>query len=160
MLKLNLKQLPEWEAYSFLEAEEGEEWKDNQLLEAGKILYNQWREVFQMVMALIDTLPGNEEDQCLSTRQMILENIHMIAPKILSASANTIYMVKMENAALIRYNCRQMMEQIDFAVISGEVDISYRSDIDDMLELFKVYFQDWVNLFRKDEFEDDWNLFN
>ncbi len=160
MLNLNLKQLPEWEAYSFLEAEEGEEWKDNQLLEAGKILYNQWREVFQMVMALIDTLPGNEEDQCLSTRQMILENIHMIAPKILSASAPTMYMMKMENAALIRLNCREMMQQVDFAVISGEVDISYRSVIDDRLELFKLYFRDWVSLFKKDEFEDDWNLFN
>ena len=160
MLNLNLKQLPEWEAYSFLEAEEGEEWKDNQLLEAGKILYNQWREVFQMVMALIDTLPGNEEGESLSTRQMILENIHFIAPKILSASASTMYMMKMENAALIRLNCREMMQQVDFAVISGEVDISYRSVIDDRLELFKLYFRDWVSLFKKDEFEDDWNLFN
>ena len=122
MLNLNLKQLPEWEAYSFLVPEEGEEWKDNELLEAGKILYDQWREVFQMVMALIDTLPGNEEGECLSTRQMILENIHMIAPKILSASASTMYLMKMENAAIIRYNCRQMMEQIDFAVISGRSD--------------------------------------
>ena len=102
--------------------EEGDEWKDNELLEAGKILYDQWREVFQMVMALIDTLPGNEEGECLSTRQMILENIHMIAPKILSASASTMYLMKMENAAIIRYNCRQMMEQIDFAVISGRSD--------------------------------------
>ena len=74
-------------------------------------------------MAFLDTLPGKEEDMGLTTRQMILENIHMIAPKIVSASAYSMYIVmKMENAALIRYNCRQMMEQIDFAVIAGRSD--------------------------------------
>ena len=160
MLNLNLKLLPEWETYSFLKPEEGEEWKDNELLEAGKSLYNQWREIFQMVMALTDTLPCKEEDPDPSARQMILKNASMIAPKIVSASANTIYMLKMENASIIRFNCRQMMEQIDFAVISGEADISHRSEIDDALELFKEYFHHWVKLFKRDEFEDNWNLYN
>ena len=111
-------------------------------------------------MALTDTLPCKEEDPDPSARQMILKNASMIAPKIVSASANTIYIVKMENASIIRFNCRQMMEQIDFAVISGEADISHRSEIDDALELFKEYFHHWVKLFKRDEFEDDWNLYN
>jgi hypothetical protein len=63
----------------------------------------------------------------------------------------------MENAALIRFNCRQMMEQVGFAVITGVGDPLHESVIRDAMEEFKLRFRHWVSYFKKDEFEDEWD---
>src|SRR5688572_21635959 len=153
--------LPEWESYSFTQAEEGEEWKCKAHLEASKSLYNQWREVFQLVQAFNDTLPEFDEEEQISidTVQLINENAYFIAPKIMSAAGDTLYEIKMENAALIRFNCRQMMDQISFSVLVGDGDPEHKLVIEDAIEEFKLRFKHWVSLFKKDEYEDEWGLF-
>ena len=157
--KLNI--LPEWEKFKVSDIEEGEEWKWKIHLDAARSLYEQWREVFQLVMAFSDTLPEvkDEEEIVLSTKQLIFENAFIIAPKILSASRDTLYEIKMENAALIRFNCRQMMDQIGYAVLMGNADQTHKSVIEEALIEFKLRFRHWVSLFQKDEFEDEWGLF-
>ena len=155
--------LPDWENFRISKIEDGEEWKWKIHLDAARSLYEQWREVFQLVMAFTDTLPEikeeEEEPMLPDTRQFIFENAFIIAPKILSASGDTPYEIKMENAALIRFNCRQMMEQIGYAVLVGIGDKSHKNVIEDALKEFKLRFRHWVSLFEKDEYEDEWGLF-
>lgn len=121
-------------------------------------MYNQWREVFGLVMAFVETLP-EEEDERLSTKSMIYENAFIVAPKIMSACGDTLYQIKMENASLIRFNCRQMWEQIAFAVLSGIAEEEHKKIIEEALSRFKELFRQWVACFKPDEYEDDWGLF-
>lgn len=83
----------------------------------------------------------------------------MVAPKIVSASGDTLYQIKMENAALIRFYCRQLWEQVGFAVLSGDADPEHKRVIAEALEKFKELFCQWVATFQEDEFEDEWGLF-
>lgn len=149
--------LPEWKD-RLQNIEKGEAWKWKEELEIAEKLYNQWREVFSLVMAFVETLP-EEEEKLLSTKSMIYENAYVIAPKIMSASGDTLYQIKMENAALIRFNCRQMWEQIAFAVLMGNADAEHKEVIEDALGRFKELFRKWVSTFKPDEYEDEWGFF-
>ncbi|RYZ61559.1 MAG: hypothetical protein EOO14_04700 [Chitinophagaceae bacterium] len=153
----NLNPLPHWKDRLHTD-NEAEAWKWSEELQIGEALYGQWRQVFGLVMAFAENLP-EEEDEVLSTKSMIYQNAYVVAPKIFSASGDTLYMIKMENAALIRFNCRQMMEQIGFAVLMDKADERHKEVIDEALETFKQYFRQWVATFKKDSFEDEWGLF-
>ena len=65
----------------------------------------------------------------------------------------------MENAALIRFNCRQMWEQIAFAVLTGAAEDEHKIIIEEALSRFKELFRSWVATFKKDDCEDEWGLF-
>ncbi|MBO9681070.1 MAG: hypothetical protein J7502_00115 [Flavisolibacter sp.] len=153
----HLNPLPEWKD-RLQNIERGEAWKWKQELEIAEAMYNQWREVFGLVMAFVETLP-EEEDELLSTKSMIFQNAYIIAPKIMSACGDTLYQIKMENAALIRFNCRQMWEQIAFAALMGTADKEHKKVIEEALNKFRELFRQWVATFKKDDYEDDWGLF-
>ena len=152
-----LNPLPEWED-RFQNIDKSEAWKWKETLQAAEKLYNQWREVFGLVMAFVETLP-EEADEFHSTKSMIYQNAYVIAPKIISASGDTLYQIKMENAALIRFNCRQLWEQIGFAVLTNKADMEHEEVIEEALNKFKELFRAWVATFKQDEYEDDWGLF-
>ena len=156
-MDLNLDPLPKWEDH-LQPRNKGEEWKWKEELQLGEALYNQWREVFKLVSAFAENLP-EEENEILSTKSMIYQNAYIVAPKIISASGDTLYQIKMENAALIRFNCRQMWEQIAFAVLMGNADEEHKEVIEEALSRFKEIFSKWVSSFKHDEVEDDWGLF-
>jgi len=154
-----LNPLPEWNRRRrFLNMEEGESWKWKTELEIAERLYNQWRHVFELVMAFAENLPTDEDD-VLSPRSMIYQNAYIIAPKIMSASGDTLYQIKMENAALIRFNCRQMWEQVAMEVIDGHADPAHKKVIEDELDTFKAIFREWVATFQRDDMQDEWGLF-
>jgi hypothetical protein len=153
----HLNSLPEWED-RFQNIDKGEAWKWKEELQIAELLYKQWREIFRLVDAFVATLP-EEEDELLSTKSMIYQNAYVVAPKIVSACGDTLYQIKMENAALIRFNCRQMWEQIAFAVLSGIAEEEHKKIIEEALNKFKELFRQWVATFRQDEYEDDWGLF-
>jgi len=153
----NLNPLPKWEN-RFHNIDKDESWKWSEELRIAEAMYNQWREVFGLVMAFVETLP-EEEDETLSTKSMIYQNAYIIAPKIMSACGDTLYQIKMENAAIIRFNCRQMWEQIAFAALTGVADKEHNVLIEEALNQFKEWFRHWVATFKKDEYEDEWGLF-
>ena len=153
----NLNPLPKWEN-RLQNIDKNESWKWSEELRIAEALYNQWREVFGLVMAFVETLP-EEEDETLSTKSMIYQNAYIVAPKIMSACGDTLYQIKMENAAIIRFNCRQLWEQIAFAALTGAADKEYKNLIEEALNQFKDWFRQWVTTFKKDEYEDEWGLF-
>lgn len=152
-----LNPLPEWDD-GFKNIDKGEAWKWREELQIAEALYQQWREVFVLVSAFAEALP-EEEDEVLSTKSMIYQNAYIVAPKIMSACGDTLYQIKMENAALIRFNCRQMWEQIAFAVLMGNADSEHKNVIEEALNRFKELFRNWVATFKPDEYEDEWGLF-
>jgi hypothetical protein len=149
--------LPEWKD-RLRNIDQGEDWKWKEELQIAEKMYNQWREMFGLVTAFTENLPEDEEET-LSTKSMIYENAYIIAPKIMSACGDTLYQIKMENAALIRFNCRQMWEQIAFAALTGTADQEHKKVIEEALNKFKELFGQWVGTFKRDEYEDEWGLF-
>lgn len=137
---------------------EEEAWKWKEELELGELLYNQWREVYQLVEAFAENLPAAGDDPH-PARVLIYQNAGIIAPKIIGASGDTLYQIKMENAALIRFNCRQLWEQVAYTVLTGAADPVHKQVIEAELDRFKACFRRWVSKFQKDDFTDEWGLF-
>jgi len=154
--------LPEWDEsrFSKLMNRHGEAWKNAPGILAAKELYRLWRELFGLVIAFAENLEDDHQDSHQSTtKSLIYQNAMIIAPKIIGAVSVNAYTIKMENAALIRSNCRQMMEQINFAVLMGWSDEVYKQVIEESLDHFKIQFSLWIQTFEKDGEADDWGLF-
>lgn len=158
MESINLNPLPEWNDERFDTIEDHASPEFAASVEAARDLYNQWREVFGLVLAFVASLDENEEDTEI-TRRSIFENAFLIPVKIRSAAGDTLYQIKMENAAIIRYNGRKLLEQIGFAAYSGNADVAYKEIIEAAMDKFKALFYRWVRTFEKDGFSDDWGLF-
>lgn len=131
---------------------------------AGKALYEQWREVYRLVMTFAAVLAEDPEDDTPATeeqwtKRLIRENAMIVAPKIISASLCSLYVLQMENAAVIRFNCRQLMEQVSYAGMTGQAEVAYEEVIEEAMDQFRLLFRDWVATFRQDDYEDEWGLF-
>jgi len=161
----NLNFLPPWRDDDFSDDDdEGEEWKRKEGREAAKALYIKWRELFALIFAFTENLANEPEEGIPETHEqvtqkLIYENAMIIAPKIMGAAVVDMYILRMENAAIIRTNARQLMEQVSFSVLMGFADESYKNVIKQGMDEFRLLFRDWVATFQKDEFEDEWGLF-
>jgi hypothetical protein len=83
----------------------------------------------------------------------------IIGAKIISGSGVRMYLLQMENAAIIRTSARQLMEQVGFAVLMDFTNENYKKVIEEGMNEFRLLFKTWVATFQKDEVEDDWGLF-
>lgn len=157
----DMHSLPEWDDHrSISRMYEGEEWKSRPHLEAAKELYNKWREIFVLVESYCDTLQDSKEyDHADRNKELIWQNLFIVAPKIIGATAVTDYVRKMENASIVRYNCRELMEQVHFTAMVGAGEEKYAEAIEREMEQFRELFKRWVSTFERDDYEDEWGLF-
>ena len=161
----DLNYLPPWEEDDFNHDDEGEGWKKKEAKQIAKALYNKWREVFGLIIAFAENLCSDSEENEKETheqitKRMIYENAMIIAPKLKGAMTVDLYILQMENASIIRTNAKQLMEQVSFSVLMGFAEESYKKVIADAMNEFRLLFRDWIATFQKDEFEDEWGLFN
>jgi hypothetical protein len=160
----DLNFLPEWDDDKFPDDDEGEEWKWKEARSAAKSLYLKWREVFGLIIAFAENLcedskDGDPDTHEQLTKKLIYENAMIVAPKMMGAIGVNMYILQMENAAIIRTNCRQLMEQVGFAVLMDFGDEEHKKVIEEAMNEFRQLFKNWVTTFQKDEFEDEWGLF-
>ncbi len=157
----DMHSLPAWDDHQRLKKRfEGEEWKLKPQLEAAEKLYNKWREIFLLVESYCETLQDSKEyDHAEKNRELIWQNLFIVAPKIIGAAGADLYTLKMENASIVRNNCREMMEQIVFTAMVGAGEEKYADAIEREMDIFRELFRAWVNTFVKDEHEDEWGLF-
>ena len=158
----DLNFLPEWDEsrYKVGPDDAAEEWRRGPARAIAKAMYNQWREVFGLVVAFAENLADDgEETHPASTKALIYENVMIVAPKIIGAISMDLYVLKTENASVIRTNAKQMMEQIGFAVLMGWADEAHKQVIEEALYKFRELYKQWVSTFQKDNFEDEWGLF-
>jgi hypothetical protein len=158
----DLNFLPEWDEsrYKVGPGDAAEDWRRGPARAIAKAMYNQWREVFGLVIAFAENLADDgEETHPASTKALIYENVMIVAPKIIGAISMDLYVLKMENASSIRTNAKQMMEQIGFAVLMGWADDAHKQVIEEALYKFRELYKQWVSTFQKDAYEDEWGLF-
>lgn len=157
----DMHSLPEWDEHRLLSRRyEGEDWKERVQLDAAKNLYNKWREVFVLVESYCETLQDSHDyDQAQKNKELIWQNLFIVAPKIIGAAGTDLYVLKMENASIVRNNCRELLEQIQFTALVGASEVDYATAIEEEILVFRQLFKQWVATFQRDEFEDEWGLF-
>ena len=90
---------------------------------------------------------------------MILGDAYQVAVKIKSSEAGGIYVIRMENASIIRKNAQFISSSMLTMMAEGAIEEAHGHVIRDEINKFKELFKQWVSTFQKDEFEDDWGLF-
>jgi hypothetical protein len=159
----DLHDLPEWEEHRFGDEEnDGDEWKYKAKKDSAKALYNQWRQVYTLVEGLLSILEPNDETPetyLEHMKEMIHGDAMLVCVKISGAEAGDMYVLRMENASIIRAAANSVyisMSGLRMMEVAEDAHLdAVRAEIDTFRELFK----DWVNGFEKDEFEDEWGLF-
>ncbi len=156
----NLNGLPPWKD----NPDEGENWKTNPTTEACKALYEKWNEIVVMLTGALGTMKDlseeKEEDSFITEQKaMVLGDAYEAGAKIRSSEAGNMYILRMENASIIRKNGQFVKSSVLNLMMEGEVDEEHGEIIRNEIDNFREMFINWVNTFQKDEYTDDWGLF-
>jgi len=160
----DLNHMPEWEEFNRI----GRNDEDEQNLSSAdaekvrlkvfraKTLYNQAREVYKYSALFCETLEG---DLAEMTTDLIMQNALMLCPKIIGAEGADTYILRMENASIIRTNCKELEVQVRAADMFEICTPEYKDIVLFEIERFRLFFIEWVRHFEKDDIEDDWGLY-
>lgn len=163
----DLNDLPEWDDQEFGDDEDndGEGWKPNPTRDACKAMYQQWGSVMTVLKAAFDSLKEPTDEEDLLGKEMMDDHVAMVmsdayevAVKIKSSEAG-LYIIRMENAAIIRKNAQFIKISTNSFMLEGMMEPIHRQVIRDEIDRFRELFKTWVSTFKKDEFEDEWGLF-
>jgi hypothetical protein len=161
----NLSSLPEWDDEGFrkIDEEEGSGFSESSAGFAEcKALYNQWREVMAGINGLFSYASQSAmfpEEFLQSQKNDVLSDAYQVAVKVRSSAQLDLYVLKMENAAIIRKNAMGIYTQIGGMAAMDFIEEEHAAAVQSDIDKFKLLFIDWVNTFEKDEFEDDWGFF-
>lgn len=170
-----LSGLPEWDDDEFEDDEnEGEEWKPKPTKEAAKAMYEQWKTVMIVLKGALGSMDADENEEqeqedpadndgfpssfWKDHKGMILGDAYQVAVKIKSSEAG-LYMIRMENACLIRKNAQSIKSSMLTLIAEKVIEESHGMIIRDEIDKFRILFRHWVSTFERDEFEDEWGLF-
>ena len=165
----NLNGLPDWDDEDELERlgadDDSESWKPNPTREACKVLYKKWDEIIMMLNgALVDEDELDQEDDAFKrfTKErmaIVLGDAFEAGAKIRSSETGGMYVLRMENAAIIRKNAQYIKSSVLVFKAEGVIDETYCNVIRDEIDVFRGLYKEWVATFVKDEYEDEWGLF-
>ena len=150
-------EIPEWDFFKhFSQTDEGELSQKQNRLKSAETLYNQSREIYQLAKLFCETLTG---EYAAHTTNLVMENAGAVPVKIIGAEAGDLYVLRMENAAIIRLNYRQLLEQIGFSRVINIGKDEYSELLLAEIEKFRKLFTEWVDSFETDKITDDWGVF-
>ena len=161
----NLSGMPDWDDEHFKRfEEEGEDWKRKEKNELARKLYNQWKNVLVLLIGLYDGIEPSDEEEgeesfFESQKGMILGDAYLVGAKIRGAEAGDIYVLRMENAGIIRTAAQTVYINLSSLKMQGLAEESHTNAVRKEIEKFREYFKEWVASFQKDEFQDEWGLF-
>lgn len=157
----NFSDLPDWDDNLKDADEEGEEWKPNPTRDACKAMYKQWSVIMTMLNGCLNEESDKTEEGSWTEnyQSMMLGDAMQVGVKIRSSEAGGIYVIRMENASIIRKNAQAVQSSMLLFMEEGVIDKEYGMIIRKEIDVFKSLFIKWVSTFEKDEFTDDWGLF-
>jgi hypothetical protein len=160
-MDINLNDLPDWDDDYFeqFEDKEGEEWKPNATREACKTLYQQWQQIMTMLNGALEIGKFKDDDYGAQQKAMTLGDAYEVGAKIRSSEAGSLYILKMENAAIIRKSAQSVSSSVLSFAMQDLIEEKYAMAIRAEIDTFRNLFKQWIATFVKDEFEDEWGLF-
>ncbi|HLK28712.1 MAG TPA: hypothetical protein VKT28_09030 [Puia sp.] len=161
----NLSGLPDWDDEHFKNLEEeGDSWKRKEKNKLAAKLYNQWKQVLVLLLGLYDSIKPSDEEEgeesfFESQKGIILSDAYLVGAKIRGAEAGDMYVLRMENASMIRTAAQTVYIHMSSLKFQGLAEETHTDAVRSEIEIFREYFKEWVTSFKKDEFEDEWGLF-
>lgn len=117
------------------------------------------QEIVDLARSLVVVLPENDEIS-VEYQRLLLEDAFMLPPKIGMAETSEDYVLKMENATMVKVSARNLLTHIASLKYLGIGPKRYLSLMNDEIENFRALFVDWVATFIPSEVHDDgWGLF-
>lgn len=122
-------------------------------------IYQKALEILDLTEQIVDTF--NDEDHAKIHRQIMLEDATIIPAKIAGAEAMDDYILKMENATVIKIHARSLLTQTSSAKYLDLQDERYLKLLRDEIEAFRLLFKEWIATFGKGTIKegDGWGLF-
>jgi hypothetical protein len=122
-------------------------------------IYKKALEILDLTQQIVDTF--DDEDTAKIHRQIMLEDAMIIPAKIAGAEAMDDYILKMENATVIKIHARSLLTQTSSAKYLDLQDERYLKLLRDEIEVFRLLFKEWVLSFEIDTTKegDGWGLF-
>jgi hypothetical protein len=122
-------------------------------------IYKKALEILDLTEQIVDTF--NDEDTARIHRQIMLEDAMIIPAKIAGAEAMDDYILKMENATVIKIHARSLLTQTSSAKYLDLQDERYLQLLRDEIEAFRQLFKEWIQSFETGTTKegDGWGLF-
>lgn len=122
-------------------------------------IYKKSLEILDLTQQIVDTF--DDDDTARIHRQIMMEDSMIIPAKIAGAEAMDDYVLKMENATIIKIHARSLLTQTSSAKYLSLVDAPYLQLLRDEIESFRLLFKDWIKTFETDTTKegDGWGLF-
>lgn len=122
-------------------------------------IYKKALEILDLTQQIVDTF--DDEDTAKIHRQIMLEDAMIIPAKIAGAEAMEDYILKMENATVVKIHARSLLTQTSSAKYLDLQDERYLQLLRDEIEAFRLLFKKWVQSFEIDTTKegDGWGLF-
>ena len=122
-------------------------------------IYKKALEILDLTQQIVDTF--RDEETAKIHQQIMLEDAMIIPAKIAGAEAMDDYILKMENATIIKVHARSLMTQTNAANYLDLQDARYLQLLRDEIEIFRQLFRDWIATFEFGTHKegDGWNLF-
>ena len=122
-------------------------------------IYKKALEILDLTQQIVDTF--NDEDHAKIHRQIMLEDATIIPAKIAGAEAMDDYILKMENATIIKIHARSLLTQTSSAKYLDLQDERYLKLLRDEIEAFRLLFKEWISTFENGTTKegDGWGLF-
>jgi hypothetical protein len=122
-------------------------------------IYKKSLEILDLTQQIVDTF--DDVDTAKIHRQIMMEDAMIIPAKIAGAEAMDDFILKMENATVIKIHAKSLLTQTASAKYLDLVDERYLQLLRDELEAFRLLFKQWVATFDINTTKegDGWGLF-
>ena len=131
---------------------------DQQRLEALPV-YKKALEILDLTEKVVETFKDGEMGN--RYRQLMLDDALIIPAKIAGAEAMNHYVLKMENATVIKIHARSILTQTSSAKHLKLAEATHLQLLRDEIEAFRLLFCDWIKGFENGTIKDGdgWGLF-
>jgi hypothetical protein len=122
-------------------------------------VYQKALEIYDLTKRITDTF--DKDSQTGPYREVMLEDCSIIPAKIAGAEVMDDYVLKMENAVVIKIHARSLLTQTSALAYLTQVDDAYLQLLRNEIEEFRLLFKSWVKTFEDNATRegDGWGLF-
>lgn len=123
-------------------------------------VFHKAEEILELTQRIIDTLDKSSPHAEVHASVM-LEDAMVIPAKIAGAESMDDYILKMENAVIIKVHARSLLTQTSSLKYLELVDPAYLQLLRDEIEAFRLLFRKWIASFETNSTKegDGWGLF-
>src|ERR1044072_3719903 len=121
-------------------------------------IFQKAEEIRELTRRIIDSI--DDEEVKMIHSNIMLEDSIIIPAKIAGAEAVDDFILKMENATIIKIHARSLQTQSASLLFEEILPEEYLKLLRKEIELFRLLFKEWIRTFHKSPKEGDgWGLF-